>query len=145
MTQYFRLLCLCASVSARKGLVKGAIAKVGVGEKSKTRFKRNPHKAKSRKGKVSPANQGKGKKGKEPKADQDGRTKEEGKVAAGEKRKDGSHGQGGSKRLKGSVSSSLSLPFLLLPFILTFSLPLLQSLSHSPSTLFFLFLIIIYI
>ena len=97
--------------------MKGAIAKVGVDEKSKARLKRNPHKAKAkcRKGKVSPANQGKGKKGRESKVDQDGVTKEEGKVAAGEKRKDGSGGQGGSKRQKGTMCEQQSL------FLLTFA------------------------
>lgn len=92
----------------RKGPVKGA-KDVGLGEKSKPKFKRNPHKAKAKwkRGKAAgeakkkggrPAALTKGKAGQEAKAEQDGQAEV---VKVGEKRKDSSKKQHGAKRPKG--------------------------------------------
>lgn len=87
--------------------MKGA-KDVGLGEKSKPKFKRNPHKAKVKwkkgkggeaKGKAGrPAAPGKRKTQQEPKDEQGGEARV---VRVGEKRKDGSKKQHGAKRPKG--------------------------------------------
>lgn len=79
----------------RKGLVKGAKPKeVGLDERSKPRFKRNPHKAKAKRKDKNSA-----KEKKNPKAETGG---EVDVVRVGAKRKGPAGQQTGAKRLKGT-------------------------------------------
>lgn len=79
----------------RKGLVKGAKPKdVGLDERSKPKFKRNPHKAKVKRKEKNSA-----KEKKSPKAETGG---EVGVVRIGAKRKGPLEQQAGTKRRKGT-------------------------------------------
>ena len=105
--------------------MKGA-KDVGLGEKSKPKFKRNPHKAKVKwkkgkggeaKGKAGrQAAPGKRKAEQEPKAEQDGESRA---VRVGEKRKDGSKKQHGAKRPKGVQRYSWQFEMLPLAHLIT--------------------------
>ena len=78
----------------RKGLVKGAKPKqFGLDERSKPKFKRNPHKAKAK-----PKDKSSAKEKKSPKAETGG---EVDVVRVGTKRKGPAGQQTGAKRLKG--------------------------------------------